>query len=416
MFILYDVVFLLYSLLYFPYLILTKRWHRDFGQRFGVFPKNFEVKLGKGKNVWIHAVSVGEVMAIEGFIQQLKIRYPDHQIVCSVTTKTGYELAQQRLSDQACVIAAPLDFSWVVDIFTAMIKPRVYIAAETEIWPNLFARLHKDQTPIAIINGRISDRSFGRYQKIKFLLKTVLNHVSIFAMQSQGDAARIISLGAPAERVHQVGNIKFDNVPLQQSLKDSDFNPAHPVWIAGSTHPGEEKIILDAFKQAKANFPDWQLMIAPRHVERTEEIIDLVKAAGFNYLKFSDISNKAFDKDAVIVVDTIGHLRSLYAHASLVFVGKSLCVGGGHNVIEPAMFGKAIIIGPMMANFRDIVASFKAEEALVQVNDVPAFEAAVKELMGDAHKRNCLGKWARMVIDNNQGATERTLTLIEPCL
>ena len=399
MFILFDLVFLLYALVYLPYLLLTKRWHPDFSQRFGIFPKKIQAQLGAASNIWVHAVSVGEVMAVEGFIRRLKERWPSHTVVCSVTTKTGYELAQKRFGQIACVIAAPLDFSFIARRFVRLIRPKLYIAAETEIWPNLFGRLHQEAVPIAIINGRISDRSFGRYQCIKALMKPVLAKVSVFAMQSDVDATRIKELGANPEKVFMVGNIKFDDI-------SRDGPPTKPfgggngeLWVAGSTHPGEEQIILDVFKQLPQ---DWRLVIAPRHVERAQEVMRLVVQAGL--------------QERVSVIDTVGRLRDLYAQASLVFVGKSLCVGGGQNVIEPAAFAKAVIVGPMMENFRDIVACFKTDNALVQVNNTAEFEAVVKALAGDEQKRKALGLRARVVIDKNQGAGERTLKRIEPWL
>lgn len=395
--ILFDLVFLLYGLLYFPYLLLTGRWHRGFGQRFGIFPARIKEQLRQGPNIWVHAVSVGEVMAVEGFIRRLKQRSPACTVVCSVTTKTGYELAQKQLAGLACVIGAPLDLSFVVHKFAHLIRPKLYIAAETEIWPNLFSCLHKEGVPIAIINGRISDRSFGRYQCIKGLLKGILGKVSIFAMQSDLDAGRIKELGAGPEKIFVAGNIKFDNtVPAKTG---TSVNVAQPLFVAGSTHPGEEQIVLNTFKQLPQN---WRLTIAPRHVERAAQVRRLVMRAG--------------RQDRVTVIDTMGRLRELYAQASLVFVGKSLCVGGGHNVIEPASFAKPVIIGPRMENFRDITACFQREGALVQVHNAAEFEAAVKELAGDEQKRRELGRRARAVVDKNQGAGERTLKLIEQWL
>ncbi len=415
--ILYDIVFLLYCVCYFPYLVLTGRWHREYPQRFGFFPKEIQGQLGFARNIWIHAVSVGEVMVVEGFIHQIKDRWPGTGIVCSVTTKTGFALAQKRLSGLACVIAAPLDFSLVVRRVVRLIRPKLYIAAETEIWPNLFRRLHAEKIPIAIINGRISDRSFGRYQSIRGLLKDVLQKVNIFAMQSELDADRIKGLGAPPERVWVAGNMKFDDVPTaaEAHLHVAGFAPQQPLWIAGSTHPGEEKIILKVFTKLKTRYPSWQLVLAPRHIERTKEVIAAVKQAGYSHLRFSEL-RAGFDPQAVIVVDTIGHLRGLYAYASLVFVGKSLCVGGGHNVIEPAYYGKPIVVGPWTENFLDIVSIFKDHEALIQVKDEAALEPAIQKLMADEPSRIALGKRARALVDRHQGAGIRTLKLIEQCL
>jgi 3-deoxy-D-manno-octulosonic-acid transferase len=406
--ILFDLVFLLYSILYFPYLLITGRWHADFPQRFGFFSEDLKARFNhRGRNIWVHAVSVGEVVLAEGFINRLRDRWPGCVIVLSVTTKTGYELAQKRLSESAIVIAAPLDFSLSVLSFIRHINPKFYVAIETEIWPNLFGFLHAKQIPIAIINGRISDRSIGRYRMIKALLKSILSKVGVFAMQSQLDAERIKELGAPYTKVHTTGNLKFDDV--KDGLAESLGFAPQPLWIAGSTHPGEEQIILDVFKKLSG----WSLIIAPRHVERVEEVMHLITQAGFKAFKFSERKG-AGSSDEVVVVDTIGQLRNLYASASLVFVGKSLCVGGGHNVIEPAVFAKPIVIGPMTENFRDIVACFKAEDAIIQANDILEFENTILNLSLNKDKREILGARARDVVNKNQGASARTLELIRP--
>ena len=418
MFILFDLAFLLYSLAYFPYLILTKRWHPDYSQRFGFFSADVKARLRQGRNIWIHAVSVGEVVAIQGLIHQINARWPGYRMVVTVTTKTGYDLAKKQLGGIACVICSPVDISFIVRSFARRIHPQLYIAVETEIWPNLFNRLHKNKVPIAIVNGRISDKSFGRYCFIKGLLKNVLDDVRVFAMQSALDAERIMALGADSVRVHAVGNIKFDDLPRDAGSRpqDSGFAFKRPVWIAGSTHPGEEEIILKVFKKLRPLHPSWQLVLAPRHIERSSEVAALIERFGFKCARFSDLKAEHMDAQAVICVDTIGHLRGLYASASLVFVGKSLCVGGGHNVIEPAFYAKAIVIGPLMANFRDIVSCFKDKNALVQVHDAQGFESAVATLMSDEHKREALGQSARAVIDQNQGAGTRTLELLKQWL
>lgn len=417
MFILFDLIYFLYCLIYLPYLLLTRRWHQDFGQRFGFFAKNLEVKIASQENVWIHAVSVGEVMAIEGFIAAFKRARPDLNIVLTVTTKTGYELAKARLAKEITVIASPLDFSWVVEAFVQMIKPRAYIVAETEIWPNLFSCLFKQKVPIAIINGRISDRSLGRYQMIKAVLKPVLGQVSIFAMQSEMDKERIIDLGAPLQRVFYVGNIKFDGAAIVTKEQQPDlFKVPDPVWVAGSTHPGEEKIVLKAHKQLCKKYPAWQLIIAPRHIERIDDVVTLVREAGLKEVLFSSLKGKPIPKDHVCVVDTIGHLRQLYALAQIVFVGKSLCVGGGHNVIEPGIYGKAIIVGPMTENFRDIIKAFRAYQAIIQVKDAEEFTHVLLQLAGDPAQRHALGVRAKETIIKNQGAIKRTLDLVQTCL
>jgi len=408
MFLLYDLIFLLYALVYLPYLIVTGRGYTGFKMRFGLFSPQAEKEIKAKTNIWVHAVSVGEVMVVDGFIDQLRKNYPSYQLIATVTTKTGYELACQRLKGKALVIPSPIDLSFVATRFVSLIDPKVYIAVETEIWPNLYRKLYRKKIPLVVINGRISDNSFGRYKAIRFFLKGILNQVQVWCMQSHRDAQRIVELGAEPSRVVVTGNIKFDDLPKEADASASNFVSSKDElwWVAGSTHPGEEDIVLDVYEKISKDNPQWRLIIAPRHIERVPQIIELINRRGLKAVKFSSVD---VNENGIIVVDTIGHLRSLYAKASLVFVGKSLCVGGGHNVIEPAFYGKAIVIGPRFENFRDIIACFKEAHAIVQVEDAHAFEIAVKELCADPFKRASLGSAAKEVIVANQGATKRSL-------
>jgi len=410
MYLLYDFIFLLYALIYLPYLLLTSRGYAGYGMRFGLFSPQVKKQIKAKANIWVHAVSVGEVMVIDGFIDQLRKNYPAYQLIVTVTTKTGYTLARERLKDRALVIPSPMDLSFVAGTFVSLIGPKMYVAVETEIWPNLYRKLYLKKVPMAVINGRISDGSFGRYKAIRSLLKGILNQVQVWCMQSPGDAKRIMDLGAESSRVVVTGNVKFDSLPkpLDSSISDFIGSKDELWWVAGSTHPGEEEIVLDVYGGIIRDDPQWRLVIAPRHVERVPQIIELINRRGLKAVKYSQIQKEDPEK-AVIVVDTIGQLHFLYSRAALVFVGKSLCVGGGHNIIEPAFYGKAIVIGPKFENFRDIVACFREGNAIVQVEDARAFEIAVRALCVDASKRKILGNAAKEVIISNQGATKRSL-------
>jgi len=411
MFIIYDLIFILYALVYLPYLLLTRRGYAGFAMRFGFFSRQIKELIRRKANIWVHAVSVGEVMVIDGVIDQLQKNYPACQLMVTVTTKTGYELACKRLKDRALVIPSPIDFSFIAGSFVSLIKPKIYIAVETEIWPNLYRQLYLKNIPMAVINGRISDGSMGRYKAIRFLLKGILNQVSLWCMQSQRDAQKIMELGAESSRVITTGNIKFDEYSQSLDKSNSNFVSSKDEfwWVAGSTHPGEEEIVLDVYSKIIKDNPKWRLVIAPRHIDRVPSIIELITRHRFKAHKLTEIALSNDTMESVIVVDTIGQLRSLYSIASLVFVGKSLCVGGGHNVIEPAFYGKAIVIGPKVENFRDIVACFKDAHAIVQVEGVSAFQKAIRDLCADPSKREILGAAAKEVIAANQGATRRSL-------
>jgi 3-deoxy-D-manno-octulosonic-acid transferase len=413
MFILFDILFTLYFILYLPFLFLRGKWHAGFSERFGFFAPEMIRLLSRGENIWIHAVSVGEAAAMEGVINGLKGRFPGKRIVLTVATKTGYSFAQRKYAGVVTLCWAPLDLSLTVDHFVRVIRPQIYVAAETELWPNLFARLGAAKVPVVIVNGRISDKAFGRYRAVKFVLKSMLRQVSVFGMQSALDAERIIALGAPKARVIVAGNVKFDNVPASVAVDPREFGCEKDflLLVGGSTHAGEEEILVDIWQGLRAEYPLLRLILAPRHPERAASVADLVRKAGFKPVFFSNIRG-ILKPDEVMIVDTIGHLIEFYSLASVVFVGKSLTARGGHNIVEPAQFARPVLIGPYMQNFRDITAAFLAEKAVVQVEGAVGLKAAVRALLDGPELRRDLGLRARQVVRRNQGATRRVIDLV----
>ncbi|MBF0485686.1 MAG: 3-deoxy-D-manno-octulosonic acid transferase [Candidatus Omnitrophica bacterium] len=415
--ILFDIFFAVYILLYLPVLVFKGKWHDGFKARLGFIPQDMRRRLSEKKNIWLHAVSVGEVVAIEGLAKGLGSRYPDHQIVVSVTTKAGYALAEKKYKDGALVIWSPLDFSVTARAFVKCIQPVIYIAAETELWPNLFNVLSRKQVPGVIVNGRISDEAFGKYKMVRWALKGLLANIKAFVMQSELDAQRIIALGACPNRVRMLGNVKFDNIPQVQSASPAGFGfeDGQKIFVAGSTHPGEEEIVLKAMEHLKTKFSDLRLVIAPRHPERARDVADIVRKRGMNPV-FLSARRQALKATDVLVVDTVGQLVQLYSISTLVFVGKSLTVKGGHNIIEPALFAKPMIVGPYMENFRDIVQIFKADNALGMVQSADDFENEAARFLASADLRHDLGRRAQAVVEKNRGATGRTLKVIEEFL
>ena len=418
MFILYDLIFFIFILFSIPYICIKQKFHKDVFRRFYL---SIEVinKL-KGKNpIWVHAVSVGEVMAVRKFIEGLK-KDTDKLIILSTVTSTGNKLAKDILGKQALVIYLPVDISFIVRRFIRVIRPSIFIAVETEIWPNLTQELSKNNIPIVVINGRISDNSFKGYKFIRILLKNILKKISIFCMQSELYANRIISLGAEKDRVKITGNMKFDNIDY--SAIDSHavalgmIKPQDPLFIAGSTHKGEEEIILRVYKNLLNSYPDLQLIIAPRHIERTPEIERLIEKFGFICIRMSRRQSVSASRPVVFILDTIGILSSLYGIATVVFIGGSLAEKGGHNIIEPAIFGKPIIFGPSMYNFRDINELFLREGAAVLVKNANELESAAKELLRDSHKREVLGSKAKIIITENRGTTDKNLAIVKDIL
>jgi 3-deoxy-D-manno-octulosonic-acid transferase len=282
------------------------------------------------------------------------------------------------------------------------------------LWPNLFARLAKEKISVFIVNGRISDAAYPKYRLVKGFLKGLFRRVTFFCMQSTLDAERIIQLGAPKEKVVSSGNVKFDNVvDVRQGalslfgLKEEQF-----VVVAGSTHPGEEVLMLGAYKTLRQQFPLLRLVLAPRHPERTKEVADSVRMFGYVPVLFSVRGEDFLADNEVLVIDVIGQMMPLYSVATVVFVGKSLTRKGGHNIIEPAVFGKPIVIGPYMDNFKDIAGLFLKNKAVVQVADADGLTSTLRELIADPLKRAAFGGSARAVVEQNRGATQRMINSI----
>ena len=380
---------------------------------------SFKGQFKSRENLWVHAVSVGEILTISELINQLTATFPQYQIICSTVTTTGYALAQEKFKDKAIVIYAPLDWSWVVEKYIRLIKPRLYIAAETEIWPNLYRALKKSGVPIVIINGRISDKAFKGYQKFSFFVKRILRDVTVFCMQTESDSERVKKLGADSRRVRTLGNLKFDGTVAVTTLKleDLGFDSKDCVLIGGSTHPGEEEILLELFQRLQPKFANLRLVIAPRHIERSFEIMKMIEAKGFEVKRFSQLWVRTHNSaKTIVVVDTIGHLRTLYSLATLVFVGKTLVGKGGQNMIEPASFGKAIIVGSHTENFKDVVRIFLEQKALVQVKTSDDFMTEVEDLLQNFERRQSLARAAKQVVEENKGATQRTMDVLRELL
>lgn len=418
MYFIIDVIYIFVLLAYLPGLYFKKKLHSGYKMRMGGIPPELQAKLANKENIWVHAISVGEVLAIGDLIEKLNNEYPQHQIICSVVTQTGYKLAQEHLDGKAVVIYAPLDFSWVVKKYISMIQPKIYIFAETEIWPNLFRQLGSQGVPMIQVNGRISEKSMRGYQRIRKTTRSALRRVDKFCMQTQLDADRIQELGAIPERVRVIGNLKFDNLPeeVELSKREFGFSDADQCLIAGSTHPGEEKLIITAFKQLQQVDGTARLILCPRHIERASDVMDVVTAQGLKPIAFSDAKGHTFSAGEVLVVDTIGQLRNLYSLAKLVIIGKTFCVGGGQNMLEPAFFGKPIIVGPLTSNFKDIVELLRDEKAIVQIESSDELAQELMDIWTNAVRTESLGLAAKRVVEKYQGATGRTLDEVKGLL
>lgn len=411
--IIYNLIFLVFALIYLPVYLFKGKFHRGFLRRLGFFPEG----LVFDKPIWIHAVSVGEVMAMRELINELRRNYPQKSLVISTVTPTGNKIARSIAQEGDFITYLPLDFSFILKRVLRRVKPCVFIIAETEIWPNLITSLHKSGIPIAILNARISDASFKGYSAIKYLLKPILNKVNIFCAQSGNDSFRLNTLGAKPVNIMVTGNMKFDQISPRAPdpvayKKRLGLKSNERLLVAGSTHPGEEVILLNAYRLLLNNFSELRLLIAPRHPERADEIKNLADNLGFKPERVSLLNLDSPPRNEVFILDTVGELASFYSAADIVFVGGSLVKRGGQNILEPASAGKPVIFGPHMFNFRDIAQAFLENKAALEVLDRDGLVVAVSSLLNNNLKVERLVKNALEVISNNQGATKRNIALI----
>ena len=342
MFIIYDLVFFIFILAYLPLYLLRGKFHRGFFSRLGILPAN----LSLDRPIWVHAVSVGEAVSIKGLVAQLRKAYPDKKLVISTVTATGNKIAQGLVGSGDLLIYLPLDLSFIVKHVLKKINPSLFIIAETEIWPNLISQLYKQSIPIVTVNGRISDSSYSGYSAIKYIIRPILRKVSIFLLQSDTDASRLESLGVAKEKIQVTGNLKFD-INLDAGLGSRTLEYCQKLtlgldaklWVCGSTHAGEEKLILETYKELLLAYPKLKLLIAPRHPERSKDIAVVASKMKFMPIFISSISgaSPACIDHPVFILDTIGQLKDAYAISTLVFIGGSLVKHGGQNPIEPCL-------------------------------------------------------------------------------
>lgn len=385
--------------------------------RLGFLPKN----LNLNRPIWIHAVSVGEVISLKPLLEELRKTYPQKNFVISTVTATGNKIARACTAKGDFVTYLPLDFSFIVSCVLNKINPSLFILAETEFWPNLLTALSKKNIPVTVVNARISDRSLGGYRALKFLIKPLLDKVSLFCAQSERDKERLVSLGAAPDKIKVTGNMKFDTLVSGKSLKDNKaglgITAREKIFIAASTHPREEEIALKLYKKLYAEFNYLRLIIAPRHPERSVQIINLIRNYGFNAKRTSFLNEPAGQerseaKPVVFVLDTVGQLMDFYAISDIVFVGGSFVKVGGHNILEPALFGKPVFFGPHMFNFRDITALFLENKAAVMAHSENELYIKIREALNNPAGIKGISERARNLISRNQGATRKSLDCI----
>jgi len=430
-------MYFIYSLLLaVGFLILLPRFLYD-AFRHGKYVAGFRERLGTLSPVtgqpliWIHCVSVGETQAARPLVLELKKQLPNFRIAISTTTLTGQNLAREIFKNDAeKIFYFPFDWRWTVRRTLKALRPEAVLIMETELWPGFLRECEQQQIPAVVLNGRLSERSYRRYRLFRGFMSRVLRGVSLAIMQTEPDAARLRLLGIATEKVKVSGSLKFDagTLPLNDELTAVlgarfNFTGDSPLILAASTHAPEERIVIEAVKQLIAHtVPTARLLIAPRHPERFGEVAALIEASGISWARRS-ASQQATDGTAkVVLLDTIGELQSVYPLATIVFVGGSIAKTGGHNILEPAAVGACILTGAHTYNFREIVEAFVRAKAIVQLPAMPDSDTALEleklfaKFLTEPDKQRLIGERAKQLVNQNRGATERTMELLKDLL
>ena len=432
MYLLYSLATVLAFVVLAPYFVYQALRHNKYvgslGQRLGYFPVSFN--LDAEDSIWIHAVSVGEVLAARPLIHELKHRYPTLRLFLSTTTRAGQQLARRSVPDVDGVFYFPFDWRFTARRTMNVVKPRLFIMMETEIWPNVLRECRARGVKTILVNGRISYRSFPRYRLVRPFFRRVLADIDAFCVQGEETQRRLTELGADPARITVTGSLKFDALDAMPAagsglgtgrgrdrvLRFFRIPPGRPVLVAGSTLKGEEEAVIRAFNRVRTAGSNALLIVAARHPERFGEVERLCRHEGLATVRRTALAIDAEPRADAVVLDTIGELAQLYQVATAVFVGGSLIPAGGHNILEPALFGKPIIFGPHMQNFAEIAEAFLANGAAVQVHNERELVDAVVGLMNDPVRRARLGAAARALVDANRGAKDRTLAIITSLL
>jgi 3-deoxy-D-manno-octulosonic-acid transferase len=402
--------------------LLSKRFRKALPQRMGFFQSpSFK------RPIWVHAASVGEVFCSIPLLKKIKSEFPHSRIVLTTMTSTGNETAISYLPETDQVLFAPIDHPLIIRRTIKKIQPGLLLIAETELWPNLLRSCGKKGIPIILFNGRISQKSFRRYLFFKFFFKECLKHVSFFLMQTEEDRTRMVEIGGESQKTRAVGNLKFDQPfpsftpeTRNEIAKTLGLSGKENVLIAGSTHSGEEKILVTLFKELKKKDPNLLLILAPRHLERLEEVERILKKEALSWLRKTSLPIGAGRSDQehpeVILLDTMGELMGIYSLGTLVFVGGSLVPIGGHNPLEPLFFRKGVLFGPYMFNFLEISSRLIEAGGAIQVSKKEELFSQLKRLLSDEGARKELGEKGYQFLQKHQGATERMLEEIRPFL
>ncbi len=424
---LYNILFAIFFALSAPYYFWRMRrrgnWLAGFLERFGRYDRKLKQALTNRQSLWLHAVSFGEVNVCIELIRALEPRLPNIKIVVSATTTTGMADLRHRLPSHISKIYYPVDLRKSVARALAVIHPKAIVLVEAEIWPNFIWRANKLGIPLFLVNARMSERSFPRYKKFRFLFRPLFASFTCVGAQNETDAARLREIGCRPEAIRVVGNLKFDAAKLDERrpldvsamLRQLGVPADAQIFVAGSTHDGEEKILADVARRLRARFPKLFLVLVPRHFERCKEVGQQLRERGVKFVYRNEISTgtqlRAGEVECLLV-NTTGELKFFYECATVVFVGKSLTAIGGQNPIEPGALGKPMVFGPNMQNFGDVTRNFLGQGGALQVRDSEELEKMLGELLADEKWRAEMGQNALKVVRENLGAVERTVEMI----
>ncbi len=424
----YNALFLVGFLLLLPRFLwrMQRRggYRRNFMQRLGRYKPDIEARLAEGGWVWIHAVSVGEMMVALKLLETLRTRQPEAKYLVSTTTSTAHAIGAERLDPADALIYFPLDLPWIVHRVLNIVRPRAILLIEAEFWPNLLREAARRGIPKILVNGRISEKSQRGYRKLRIFTREIFPLFEALCVQSEADRDRLLELGALPQTLHVMHSAKYETAernPAAEAqarvlLDQAGFGADRPLLLGGSTWAGEEEALLAAYRALRKEFPELRLVLAPRHVERTLAVLDEIHAAGLSFVRRSQLAPPLQAAPDVFVLDTTGELTSFYPHATVIFVGKSLCSHGGQNIIEPAVCGKPVVVGPHMENFPVVMQDFLAAEAVRQIESPDALIETVRDLL--AHPETCatIGERAARLVSERSGAIRATVDLLEQWL
>ncbi|MGH9530512.1 MAG: 3-deoxy-D-manno-octulosonic acid transferase [Terriglobales bacterium] len=419
---LYSALLAAGLLLSLPYWLVEWARHGKYRDglrgRLGVIPPRLSRQADR-RTIWIHAVSVGEVVAITGLVFELRQNFPQHRVVISTTTATGQKMARKRFGEDA-VFYFPLDFGFAIRPYLRVLRPQLIVLAETEFWPNSLRLAHLSGAKIAVVNARISDRSLPGYKRFRPVVMRILKHIDLFLAQTEEDSRRLREIGAIPNRVEVSGNLKFDvPIPSPPPIVDNlrlalEGTNAAPVLVCGSTMEGEESLLLQAFENIVVSHPRAVIILAPRHPQRFAKVAELIEKLNFKCWRRSSWTGEPIS-GGIFLLDTIGELAALYALADVAFIGGSLVPRGGHNIIEPAQYGVPIVVGNHTENFRDIVELFQSRDA-VRIVGPAELPLVLMQLLSNDAERSALGRRAAETLRSQMGATERTVEALQKLL